>query len=188
MIRRRPLAALLTAAAVAPAPARAQSIVLRLGTTSEGGGFTPYSVALIETLKSIDHGLEIRAVVTGGSTDNAEKLQSGEIDIGLVSAEVRHEKAASMPFRLRKPQVVSVIYSTPGLFAVLGNSPYHQIADLRGRPVVWSPRGTGSAVQARYVMDGLGLDMDSDFVPIYPQQFSDGPILVLDGRAAALWG
>lgn len=189
MIRRRPLVSLLTAAAVAPAPARAQSsIVLRLGTTPEGGGFAPYSVALIETLRSIDPGLAIKPVETRGSTDNAERLQTGALDIGLVSAEVRHEKTASIAFRLRKPQVVSVIYSTPGMFAVLANSPFHQIADLRGLPVVWSPRGTGSAVQARYVMDGLQLDMDSDFVPLYPQQFSDGPPLVLDRRAAALWG
>jgi TRAP transporter TAXI family solute receptor len=187
MIRRRPLLSFLTAAAIAP-PARAQSTVLRLGTTPDGGGFAPYSVALVETLRSIDPGLEIRPVATNGSTDNAEKLQAGGIDIGLVSAEVRHERIASLPARSRRLPVVSVIYSTPGMFAVLGSSPFHQIADLRGRRVVWSPRGTGSAVQARYVMEGMRLDPDRDFEAVYPQQFSDGPTLVLEGRAAALWG
>jgi TRAP transporter TAXI family solute receptor len=43
-------------------------------------------------------------------------------------------------------------------------------------------------VQARYVMDGIGLDMDRDFQAIYPDNFVDGPYMVLESRAAAIWG
>jgi len=49
-------------------------------------------------------------------------------------------------------------------------------------------RDSGFAVQARYVMSGLGLDMDKDFEPIYVEKVIDGPPMVIDGRAAALWG
>ena len=166
-------------------PALAQSVSLRLGTTPDGGGFAPYSVALVETLKSLDRGLVLRTVDTKGSTDNAERLKAGTLDLGLISGEVFNESEMRAPGRLK---VVSVMYYTPGMFAVLNNSPHKSIMDLRGQPIVWGPRGTGSAVQARYVMDGLGLDLDRDFVPLYPPDFTDGPPLIFAGKAAAMWG
>jgi TRAP transporter TAXI family solute receptor len=182
-MRRRQL--LVAGLLVAASPATAQSAGLRLGTTPDGGGFAPYSVALVETLKSLDHGLAIRTVDTKGSTDNAERLKAGSIDLGLISGEVFNESESRQPGRLK---VVSVMYYTPGMFAVLNNSPHKSIMDLRGQPIVWGPRGTGSAVQARYVMGGLGLDIDRDFVPLYPSDFTDGPPLIFAGKAAAMWG
>ncbi|HEY4167185.1 MAG TPA: TAXI family TRAP transporter solute-binding subunit, partial [Reyranella sp.] len=182
-MRRRQL--LIAGLLAAGSPALAQSASLRLGTTPEGGGFAPYTVALVETLKSIDHGLSIHTVDTKGSTDNAERLKAGSIDLGLMSGEVFNESESRQPDHLK---VVSVMYYTPGMFAVLNNSPHRSIMDLRGTPVIWGPRGTGSAVQARYVMGGLGLDLDRDFVPIYPPEFTDGPPLIFAGKAAAMWG
>ena len=182
MLRRRTLLAGLMFGA-SPA-AVAQAAGLTLGTTPDGSGFAPYAVALVETLKSIDRGLELRPVDTSGSTDNVARLQAGSIDLGLVSGEVFDETESRAPGRLK---IVSVMYFTPGMFAVLGNSRHRTISHLLGQSVVWQPRGTGSAVQARYVMDGLGLHLDRDFHAIYPAQFTDGPAYIFDGSAAALW-
>lgn len=182
-MRRRQL--LVAGLLAAGSPALAQSAGLRLGTTPEGGGFAPYTVALVETLKSIDEGLTIRTVDTNGSTDNAERLKAGSIDLGLMSGEVFDESESRQPGHLK---VVSVMYYTPGMFAVLNNSPHKSIMDLRGQPIVWGPRGTGSAVQARYVMGGLGLDLDRDFQAIYPSDFNGGPPLIFAGKAVAMWG
>lgn len=187
MIRRRTLLLSAPAASLAPASAVAQTMAVRLGTSIDGGGFTPYSVALIDALKAVDPILDIKTVETKGSTENAERLQKGDIDIGLVSGEVMHEWLA-MNRERPKLKVISVIYSTPGMFAVRPDTRFRRIGDLKGRPVVWSPRGTGSAVQARYVMDGMGLDIDRDFEAIYPERFTDGPTMVIERRAAALWG
>jgi TRAP transporter TAXI family solute receptor len=160
---------------------------VRLGTSVAGGGFAPYAAALLDALKSVDPILDIRPVETKGSTENAERLQKGDFDIGLVSGEVMYEWLA-MDRERPKLRVISVIYSTPGMFAVRPDSRFRRIVDLKGWPVVWSPRGTGSAVQARYVMGGLGLDLDRDFEAIYPERFTDGPTMVIERRAAALWG
>jgi TRAP-type uncharacterized transport system substrate-binding protein len=62
------------------------------------------------------------------------------------------------------------------------------IADLKGKPVVWGARGSGLVVLARYVLDGIGLDMERDFQSTYLDRAGDGPAMVMDGRAAALWG
>jgi TRAP transporter TAXI family solute receptor len=188
MLRRRLLSAVPAAAVFAPAVARAQQVKLRLGTAEEGGAFVPYAAALLDLLKSVDPIMEVRAVPTKGSGDNVPMMEAGDLDLGLVSGEVAHELFAGLNRPIGKLKVISVMYSTPGMFVVRADSRYHRIVDLLGRPVVWNGRGTGFAVQARYVMDGLGYDMDNDFDPIYLTRLADGPPMVIDGQAAALWG
>jgi len=188
MLRRKLLSAVPAAAVLAPAVLRAQQVKLRLGTAEEGGAFVPYAAALIDLLKSIDPILEVRAVPTKGSGDNVPMLEAGDLDLGLVSGEVAHELFNGLNRPVGKLKVISAMYSSPGMFVVRTDSRYHHIADLLGRRVVWPGRGTGFAVQARYVMDGLGLDMDNDFEAIYLTRLADGPPLIIDGQAAALWG
>ena len=71
---------------------------------------------------------------------------------------------------------------------MLFRSRYWAIEDLKGAPVAFGARGSGLVILARYVLDGLGLDRDSDFQAIFLDAAGDGPRMVLDGRAAALWG
>jgi hypothetical protein len=189
MLRRRKLLSLLPAVAAIPSPVSAQQMKATLGTTSSGGGsFAIYSVALLDMLRSVDPVFDIRAVATKGSSDNAALLKAGEIDFGMVSGEVTHGLLTEDDAGPSGVKVVSVMFSAPGMFAVLADSRYHSIGDLKGRGIVWNAHGSGVAIQAHYVMDGLGLDMDKDFEPLYPDKFTEGPRLVMDGRAAALWG
>ena len=58
MARRRSLLSALLVASTAWSAAAAQTVTLRIGTTPEGGGFAPYSVALRETLARTGIGLE----------------------------------------------------------------------------------------------------------------------------------
>jgi TRAP transporter TAXI family solute receptor len=187
MIRRRTLLSALPAVTIASASALGQSLTIRMGTATEGSGFYAYSVALIDALKGVDAILEIKAEQTKGSSENARQLQAGDVDMGLVGGEVMHEWFAAN--RNAPPlEIVSAISSAPGMFCVRADSRYRSIVELKGRPIVWGPRGAGSAVQARFVMDGMDLDMDRDFQAIYPENFTDGPSMVLEGRAAAIWG
>lgn len=172
-----------------PVAAAAQQMRVTIGTSSlEGGGYALYSSAFLDALRTVDPILEIRIVATKGSTENADMLRNGDIDIGFVSGEVAHEIMSVNRPEADRLRVVSVMYSTPGMFAVRADSRFHSIGDLKGRPIVWNMRGSGVMVQAQYVMDALGLNMERDFQPIYQENFSDGPPLVLEGRAAAIWG
>jgi uncharacterized protein len=189
MVGRRTFLSSVTAALFAPVVATAQQMRVTIGTSSlEGGGYALYSSAFLDALKSVDPILEIRNVATKGSTENADLLENGDIDIGFVSGEQAHEIMSVDKPGAERLRVVSVMYSTPGMFAVRADSRFHSIGDLKGRPIVWNMRGSGVMVQAQYVMDALGLNMDRDFEPIYQEKFSDGPPLVLEGRAAAIWG
>jgi len=71
---------------------------------------------------------------------------------------------------------------------VKADSPYRSISDLKGKSIAWGAASSGFIVLARYVMDGLGLDMKKDFEAHLLEKAGDGPPMVLDGRAAAMWG
>lgn len=165
-----------------------QASVLRLGTAREGGGFILYASAFVDAIKWANPSLTIKPISTRGSVENVPLLLEGKIDIGLVFGEVAQElfnPKSGPPTGLK---VVSTVYSSPGMFVVRADTRHHTIDDLKGRPVVWNARGSGLALLGRFVMDGLGLDPDKDFEAIYIDQLTDGPTMVLEGRASALWG
>src|SRR5437899_9462394 len=122
MIGRRKLLSAVPAAALAPAIARAQTVKLRLGTAEEGGAFVPYAAAWIDLLKSVDPILEVRAVPTKGSGDNVPMMEAGDLDLGLVAGEVAHELFAGLNRPVGKLKVISVMYSSPGMFVVRADS------------------------------------------------------------------
>jgi TRAP transporter TAXI family solute receptor len=168
--------------------ARADVGSFKLGTASAGGSFPLYGAAFVDLLKLVDPTLSIRDVPTRGPHDNLRKLERGELDLGLVTGEVLHEALEGIGRPPTTAKVVAAAFPIPGMFAVLPDSRFRRIADLKGRPVVWNPRTSGPAVQSRYVMDGLGLSPERDFESIYTQDMTSGPAMVMDRRAAAIWG
>jgi TRAP transporter TAXI family solute receptor len=141
-----------------------------------------------ETINGVDPTLDVRTRNTKGSTENVPLLEAGQLDLALVQGEVAHEALAGVGRSPAHLLVLAAMYTTPGMFVVRGDQPYRGIGDLKGRTVAWGARGSGLVVLARYVLDGIGLDMERDFHAVYLDQAGDGPAMVMDGRAAALWG
>jgi len=161
---------------------------LVLGTATPGGGFPLYGGAVAEVVNATDASLLVEPRNTKGSTENVPLLEEGKLDIGLVQGEVAYEALAGIGRPPANLKIVAAMYSTPGMFVVRADSPYRTIADLKGKPVAFGASGSGLVILARYVLDGIGLDQRKDFQAIYLERAGDGPAMVLDGRAAALWG
>ena len=168
--------------------ANAQKTIVTLGTATPGGGFPVYGAAFADAVNAADPSLQIEPRNTKGSAENIPLLEAGSIDIGLVQGEAAYEAFAGIGRAPINLKIVSAMYSSPGMFVVRADSPYRSIKDLAGKPVAFGARGSGLVILARYVLDGLGLDQDKDFQAIYLDRAGDGPAMVLDGRAAALWG
>lgn len=168
--------------------ARGQTVKVRLGTATPGGGFPVYGAAFVAAIRAQDPGLEIEAINTKGSTENVPMLEAGSLDIALVQGEVVHESLSGIGRPPADLKVLTAMYPTAGLFVVRADSPYRSIGDLKGKPIAWGAAGSGLVILGRYVMDGLGLDAAKDFQPVYLERAGDGPAMVLDGRVAALWG
>ncbi len=180
--------ALLVGSLAVSTPLPAQPRLVVLGTATPGGGFPVYGQAVAETINAIDPTLRVETRNTKGSTENVPMLEAGQLDIALVQGEVAHEAFTGIGRPPADLRVIAAMYSTPGLFVVRADSPYRSIEDLRGKPVAFGARGSGLVILARYVLDGVGLDRDRDFQAIYLDQAGDGPKMLQDGWASALWG
>jgi TRAP transporter TAXI family solute receptor len=172
------------ATALVAASAHGQTSI-SLGTATPGGGFPVYGAAFTEVVNANEPTLRIEPRNTKGSTENVPLLEAGSLDIALVQGEVANPALARPQTALR---IVTAMYASPGMFVVRGDSPCRTIADLRGRPVALGTQGSGLTILGRNVLEVIGIDPDRDVQAIYLERAGDGPAMVLDGRAAALWG
>jgi len=115
-------------------------------------------------------------------------LEAGALDIGLVTGEPAYEAFEGIGRPKSALKIIAAMYSTAGMFIVRGDSPARTIDDLKGKPVAFGAKGSGLTILSRYVLEGLGLDQARDFQAIFLDKAGDGPAMVTDGRAAALWG
>jgi TRAP transporter TAXI family solute receptor len=160
-----------------------------LGTATPGGGFPLYGNAFAEVMNAADATLAIEPRNTKGSNENIPLLEQDKLDMGLVAGEPAYEAFFGLAGRPKtNAKILTAIYSSPGMFVVRADSPYKTISDLMKQPVAFGAKGSGLPILSRYILDGLGLKQDEDFQSIYLDRAGDGPAMVLDGRAAALWG
>ena len=167
--------------------AQEKTVVIH-GTATPGGGFPVYGAAFADTINEMDASLAVQPKNTKGSTENVPLLEAGQLDTGQVTGEVTYEAITGIGRPPANLKILSAMYSNTGMFIVRADSPYRTIAELKGKPIAWGAGGSGFVVLARYAMDGVGLDINKDFQAIYLEKAADGPAMVLDGRAAALWG
>src|SRR6266404_3804620 len=161
---------------------------IRLGTATPGGGFPLYGNAFAQVINDADQTLSIEPRNTKGSYENIPLLESGQLDLALVAGEPSYEAFKGIGRPATRLKILTAMYSSPGMFVVRADSPYKTIRDLVGQPVAFGAKGSGLPILSRYMLDGIGLKQDEDFKSIYLDRAGDGPAMVQDGRAAALWG
>src|ERR1700754_3034170 len=165
-----------------------QKTTITLGTATPGGGFPVYGDAFTEVMNAADPTLSIEPRNTKGSNENIPLLEEGKLDIALVAGEPSYEAFMGIGRPATRLKILTAMYSSPGMFVVRADSPYKTIRDLVGKPVAFGAKGSGLPILSRYTLDGIGLKQDEDFQSVYLDRAGDGPAMVLDGRAAALWG
>ena len=156
-------------------------IVLILGTATPGGGFPLYGAAFADMVNAQEPRVRIEPRNTKGSTENVPLLEEGKVDLALVAGEIASAALAKPDTRLR---IIAAMYSSPGMLIVKGDSPYRSISDLRGKTVVMGTQASGVTQLGRTVLDSLGVEVK----PIFLEKAADGPPMLMDGRADALWG
>jgi len=154
---------------------------LVLGTATPGGGFPIYGDAFAAMVNAQEPKLRIEPRNTKGSTENVALLEANQIDLALVLGEIASAALAKPDTGLR---IITAMYASPGVLLVRGDSPYRTLADLRGKPVVLGAAASGITQLGRTVFSSL----DIDIRPIFLEKVADGPAMLADGRAEAIWG
>ena len=155
--------------------------MLVLGTATPGGGFPLYGDAFAEMVNAQEPQLRVQPRNTKGSTENVPLLETGKVDLALVAGEIATVALARPGTTLR---IVTAMYASPGMFMVRADSPHRSIADLKGRPVVLGTRASGITALGRTVLQSLDIAVKE----ITLEKAADGPAMLIDGRAEALWG
>ena len=156
-------------------------ITLVLGTATPGGGFPVYGDAFAQAVNAQEPKLRVEPRNTKGSTENLQLLEAGKVDLALVAGELATEALArpGTPHR-----IVAAMYASPGMFIVRAESPVRGVRDVARKPVVLGTQASGITVLGRTVLKSLGIEVQE----ITLQKAEDGPPMLMDGRAAALWG
>ena len=165
-----------------------QKTTIIMGTATQGGGFPVYGNAFAAVIAEADPTLSIETRNTMGSSENMPMMEKGQLDLGLVAGESFYQALQGIGRPPLKLKILTAIYGTAGMFAVRGDSPYHSIQDLVGKTVAFGAKGSGIPILGRYMLDGIGLKQDGDFKSILLDHAGEGPEMVLDGRADAIWG
>ena len=152
-----------------------------LATATPGGGFPVFGDAFCEVVNAQEPKLRVEPKNTKGSTENLPLLEAGKVDIALVAGELATEALAKpgTPHR-----IIAAIYSSPGMLMVKPDSPVRTLADVKGKPVVLGTQASGITTLGRIVFGSLGIEIRE----ITLEKAADGPAMLMDGRAAALWG
>lgn len=156
-------------------------IILVLGTATPGGGFPLYGAAFAEMVNAQEPRIRVEPRNTKGSAENVPLLEAGKLDLALVAGELASAALARPGTPLR---IVAAMYSSPGMFIVRGDSPHRAVSDLRGKPVVMGTQASGVTALGRTVLQSLEIEVR----PIFPEKAADGPPMLMDARAEALWG
>jgi TRAP transporter TAXI family solute receptor len=156
-------------------------MVLVLGTATPGGGFPLFGDAFAEMVNAQEPKIRVQPRNTKGSNENVPLLEERKLDLALVAGEIASAALAKPGTPLR---VVAAMYSSPGMFIVRADSPHRSISDLRGKTVVMGTQASGVTQLGRTVLDSLGIEVK----PVFLEKAADGPPMLMDGRAEALWG
>ena len=156
-------------------------MVLILGTATPGGGFPLYGDAFAEMVNAQEPKIRVQPRNTKGSNENVPLLEGRKLDLALVAGEIASAALAKPDTPLR---VVAAMYSSPGMFIVRADSPHRSISELRGKSVVMGTQASGVTALGNTVLSSLGVEVK----PIFLEKAADGPPMLMDGRAEALWG
>lgn len=115
---------------------------LSLGTATPGGGFPVYGAAFAQTVDEADATLQIEPRNTKGSTENIPLIETGQLDMALVTGEPLHEAVNGIGRAPAQLKIIAAMYSSPGMFVARGDSAARSLTDLLGKPMAaWPPCG-----------------------------------------------
>lgn len=169
--RRQVMSASAAALAVAALPkltfAAAPSFVT-IGTASANSSVYPVGVAFAQIINRNFEGTRASATTTGGSVDNINLLESGEIEFGFSQAGVVYDAVHGHGvFDGRASGKLRGVMSTQNQIVHLvarSGSGIETVSDLRGKRFIPGAAGSGAATISRQILEQYGLDFSDSSV------------------------
>ncbi len=155
---------LLVAAGCHRAPAATPTVELTIATGGPGGAFYPLGMALAKLYEEQLPGART-LVITGGSTQNVQAVQTGQATLGFTQADVayvayrRGIEPDFPPFADLRG--VGMLWMNTVHVAVPSTSRVTHVGELAGQRIAVGTRGSGTETLARVILESYGLTYET---------------------------
>ena len=144
------------------APAGAGPLkTLTIATGSSAGTYYPIGAAIAAILNASIEGTAARAIPSRGSIENLLWLERGDVELGIAQQDVAyyalHGQETFAGRALGGVRALSALYPEMIQVVVRRDGPVQGIADLRGRRVALGAQGSGTAFNARQILQAAGV-------------------------------
>ena len=144
------------------APAGAGPLkTLTIATGSSAGTYYPIGAAIAAILNASIEGAAARAIPSRGSIENLLWLERGDVELGIAQQDVAyyalHGQETFAGRALGGVRALSALYPEMIQVVVRRDGPVQGIADLRGRRVALGAQGSGTAFNARQILQAAGV-------------------------------
>jgi TRAP transporter TAXI family solute receptor len=132
---------------------------ITIGTGGTGGLFYVVGAGIAEAINKHLPGATARAEVTGASVENIRRVSAGQETMGFSSSSTLYEAKNGMKKFKEKLPVAAIAYLYPAVLqvAVLADSKFKSIEDLKGATINLGPPGSNSAVLAERLLTAYGV-------------------------------
>ena len=135
--------------------------LLTIGTADSGGTMYQAGSAIAQVITQEDSSIKINISASSGSNQNVRLLDSGEVDLALVSGDVAYaalhgERDFQSP--VEGLRAIAAVYSSVSSWTVLDGSEAVYVHDLAGSTVGVGPAGSSTELSAQAAADTLSLE------------------------------
>jgi len=160
--RSRFLPALLGTLLLAVAPAGAGPLkTLTIATGSSAGTYYPIGAAIAAILNASLEGTTARAIPSRGSIENLHWLERGDVELGIAQQDVAyyafHGQEVFAGRAFARVRALAALYPEMIQVVVRSDAPVRGIPDLKGRRVALGAHGSGTAFNARQILQTAGV-------------------------------
>jgi len=159
---------------------------LSFATAGTGGTYFPLGAGMVSCINKLVPDLNLTALSTGGSVENARLIGQKKTDFALNnSSEIYLAYTGKEMFKepIRNIRTVCRLFEAPSQWITLQKSGIKTISDLAGKKVSLGPPGSGAAAIAEAILKSLNL---MDKVKITRLQASDAVGALKDGHVDAV--
>ena len=159
---------------------------LSLGTAGTGGIYYPLGGAIASRMSVADPQRQYTAEVSGGSVENINRLQSGQMDLAMVIGGTAYQAQrgeGDYETPVSGLRTIAPLYPNLSHIMVPGDSPAESVADFGGMRVSVGPPGSGTEILARHVLAAHGLTYDD--IEVRYLSFAESSAALRDGAIDA---
>ncbi|MEJ2678191.1 MAG: TAXI family TRAP transporter solute-binding subunit, partial [Gemmatimonadota bacterium] len=159
---------------------------LSIGTAGTGGIYYPLGGAIASRLSARDSLREFTAEVSGGSLENIQRIENGQIDLGFTTANTMYEAytgGQDFAHPMTSLRIVAPLYPNVTQVLVRAGAGIRSVEELRGRRVSVGSSGSGTEELSRQLLAAYGItydDIDQRFL-----SFTESASALRDGAIDA---